>query len=410
MKKFVSFIALALLNPCTYAQDMNTITTAVPFLLINPNAQSMGIGDIGVVAATDYYESGLTQNPALLSRNEKVMGVKFSYEPWLRQLVSDLKIINGSIYYAFNKKITLGYSYNLFSLGQVVFLNANGTPVGGTIHAKEFYHNLKYAQSLTPNLSVGLGLKYIASDLTNNQPMNGEPTHVGRAIAGDLGVDYRKEIAKKETSFWRYDLGVSVLNMGNKIRYTDTAHGDFLPMQLCLGTMWTYNKDVNSTIRYSLDLAYQCEKLLVPTPPVYAFDNTGRQYIAAGKDPDVSVVKGALQSFNDAPDGMREEFEEILHKVGVENRLTFNKESSAALRLGFLNESRRKGNRSYFDLGVGGKYKFIYLDFAMIVPYRQRSPLNPNYFSGVKPPYSFNVTFGFKYTFKEKVVAKEEEL
>jgi len=56
----------------------------------------------------------------------------------------------------------------------------------------------------------------------------------------------RKEIAKKETSFWRYDIGASIVNMGNKINYLDTGNGDFLPMQLALGTMWTYNKDVNT--------------------------------------------------------------------------------------------------------------------------------------------------------------------
>lgn len=79
MKKNFNLIIFLLLIQYSYGQNsnINTITTAVPFLLINPNAQSMGIADIGVVAASEYYESGLTQNPALLSRNEKVIGLNF---------------------------------------------------------------------------------------------------------------------------------------------------------------------------------------------------------------------------------------------------------------------------------------------------------------------------------------------
>lgn len=382
-------------------QSLNTITTSVPFLLINPNAQSMGIGDIGVVAASEYYESGLTQNPALLSRNEKIIGLKFSYKPWLRQLVPDINMIDANIYYAFTKKITLAYSFNLFSLGVISYTDISGN-VTGKFKAREFYHNLKYAQSLSPNFSIGLGLKYIVSDLTNNIFINGEPTHAGKAFAADIGLDYRKKIAKKETSFWRYDIGASVINMGNKINYLDTGAGDFLPMQLALGTMWTYNKDINTTTRYCIDLAYQCEKLLVPTPPKYAIDGNGNRTIIAGKDPNVSVFNGAYQSFYDAPGGASEEFAEIIHKIGIENRFVFNKESSIALRLGHLNESQQKGNRKYFNMGIGGKYKFIYVDWAMILFYKGYNEIGkPAYISSVKHPYSWNLTIGFKYTFKE---------
>lgn len=361
----------------------------------------MGIADIGVVAASEYYESGLTQNPALLSRNEKVIGAKFSYKSWLRHLVPDINMIDANFYYAFRKKITLAYSFNSFSFGDISYTDINGN-VTGTFKPKELYHNLRYAQSLSPNFSIGLGLKYIVSDLTNNAFFNGQPTHSGKAIAADIGFDYRKEIGKKETSFWRYDIGASVVNMGNKINYLDTGDGDFLPMQLALGTMWTYNKDVNTTTRYCIDLAYQCEKLLVPTQPKYSLDVNGNRIIIAGKDPNVSVFNGAYQSFYDAPEGASEEFAEIIHKIGIENRFVFNKESSIAFRVGHLNENLRKGNRKYFNMGIGGKYKFIYLDLGMILFYKWYNENGkPAYISGMKHPYSLNINIGFKYTFKD---------
>ncbi|MES2395296.1 MAG: type IX secretion system outer membrane channel protein PorV [Bacteroidota bacterium] len=403
MKKNFKLIIFLFLSHYSHGQNsnINTITTSVPFLLINPNAQSMGIADIGVVAASEYYESGLTQNPALLSRNEKVIGAKFSYKSWLRHLVPDINMIDANFYYALSKKITLAYSFNSFSYGDISYTNINGNEIG-TFKPKELYHNLRYAQSLSPNFSIGLGLKYIVSDLTNGIFINGQPTHSGKAIAADIGLDYRKEIAKKETSFWRYDIGASVVNMCNKINYLDTGDGDFLPMQLALGTIWTYNKDVNTNTRYCIDLAYQCEKLLVPTQPKYSIDANGNRTIIAGKDPYVSVFNGAYQSFYDAPDGASEEFAEIIHKIGIENRFVFNKESSIALRVGHFNENLRKGDRKYFNVGIGGKYKFIYLDAGMILLYKSGNIAGqPVYTLGLQHPYSLNLTIGFKYTFKE---------
>ena len=178
MKKICLLIifVLSFQNNFSQTNDLNTITTSVPFLLINPNAQSMGIADIGVVAASGYYESGLTQNPALLSRDEKVIGVKTSYKPWLRNLVPDINMFDFSTYYAFSKKCALGYSYNRFSLGSVTYTDTNGTVIG-IGNAWEFCHSLKYAQSLTPNLSIGLGVKYIQSNLTNNMNISGKQSH-----------------------------------------------------------------------------------------------------------------------------------------------------------------------------------------------------------------------------------------
>lgn len=416
MKKNLGIIICVLSIQLNYGQilnyrQLNTITTAVPFLIINPNAQSMGIADIGVVASSEYYESGVTQNPALLSRNEKIIGGKFSYKPWLRHLVPDINMFDVNFYYAFNKKITLAYSFNYFSLGYITVTNANGT-ILSVIKPKEFYHNIKYAQSLTPNLSLGIGFKYIISDLTNQQPINGVETYKGKAFAGDIGIDYRKEIKKTETSFWRYDIGASILNIGNKVRYIDTVNADFIPTLLSVGTMWSYTKILNDHLKYSIDIAYQCEKLLVPTPPIYkhnfdslgrdqgiTFDSNGDPVIIAGHDPNRSVANAMYTSFYDAPNGTKEELKEIIHKVGIENRLVINDEYSMALRLGYFNENEEKGNRKFFTLGLGAKYKSIYLDYSTILFYATGRGYG-YWREGISNIYACSITLGYKYTFK----------
>lgn len=418
MKKKLTIIIFLFLSQNTYSQNnqINTITTAVPFLLINPNSQSMGIADIGVVAAYGYYESGLTQNPALLSRNEKVIGGKVSYKPWLRQLVPDINMFDANFYFAFSKKSAIGFSYNLFSLGDITFTDINGNTIGQYRPVENCY-KLNFAQSIIPNLSIGLGTKLIRSDLTGGTYINGQATHMGIAIAADLGIDYRKEIAKKERSFWRYDLGASILNMGNKIQYSAISNPyNFLPMQLAFGTMWTYNRDISSHVKHCIDFAYQLEKLLVPTPPIYAPDGNGGYEIVKGKDPDVSVLKGAFQSFYDAPGGAKEEFREIVHKLGIENRIIFNGTSSIALRLGYFNESKYKGNRKYATMGLGGKIFDFYLDAGINLLYKgyYNNYTGGHYYelityqSDIVNFPSWNFTVGYKYTFKQKEKEKQD--
>src|SRR5665213_2652184 len=63
----------------------NTITTAVPFLLISPDSRAGGMGDAGCASSTDV--NSIQWNPAKLAFADKQMAVGVSYTPWLRALV-----------------------------------------------------------------------------------------------------------------------------------------------------------------------------------------------------------------------------------------------------------------------------------------------------------------------------------
>src|SRR4051812_8379776 len=67
--------------------QINTITTAVPFLLIAPDARAGGMGDYGVATTPD--PNSIHWNPAKLSFADKKYGFSISYTPWLRALVND---------------------------------------------------------------------------------------------------------------------------------------------------------------------------------------------------------------------------------------------------------------------------------------------------------------------------------
>jgi hypothetical protein len=85
--------------------------------------------------------------------------------------------------------------------------------------------------------------------------------------------------------------------------------------------------------------------------------------IYKGKDPDVSFFKGMFQSFGDAPNGFREELQEVTWALGAEYwfRDVF------AFRAGYFNENPNKGARQYFSLGAGFKYTTIKIDFSYLI-------------------------------------------
>mgnify|MGYP000630690894 CR=1 FL=1 len=85
--------------------------------------------------------------------------------------------------------------------------------------------------------------------------------------------------------------------------------------------------------------------------------------IISGKDPNVSVVSGMFQSFNDAPGGFKEEMREINISVGSE--YWYN--NQFAIRAGYFNEHDTKGARKYFTFGSGVKYNVFELDFSYLV-------------------------------------------
>ena len=128
----------------------------------------------------------------------------------------------------------------------------------------------------------------------------------------------------------------------------------------------------------SFNIGIDINKLLVPTPPIYlldslghtAMDPTGNYIIESGKDPNVGIVNGIIQSFYDAPGGMSEEFKEINWSIGAE----YWYEKQFAVRLGYFYEDKTKGNRQYFTFGAGLRYTVFGLDVSYLVS-NQQNPL-----------------------------------
>lgn len=334
------------------------ISTGVPLLLIAPDSRGGAMGDVGAASRPD--ANSIHWNAAKLSFMEKQAGISFTYTPWLREIVSDIKLMYLSGYYRLDERNTLGASLTYFSLGSIDFFDEGGLQTG-TYKPNEFAFDVAYSMKLSENLSMSLTGRYIRSDLTQGQNVGTTSTHAANAGAADLGLYYQNKIDLEMPS--EYAFGVQISNLGSKISYSDNMESSFLPANLRIGGRYSMDFDQFNNLSVMADF----NKLLVPTPPVY--DNEGN--IFAGKDPNVGVLQGAIQSFYDAPNGLKEELQEISMSLGLE--YWYNK--ILAVRAGYFYEAKNKGARKYLTLGAGLRYNVMGLDISYLI---STSSLNNN--------------------------------
>ena len=352
---------------------VNTITTAVPFLMICPDSKQGGMGEVG--AATPADGNSIHWNVAKLAFAEKKSGAAISVTPWLKQLVPDIYLYYVAGYGKISKTQTIGASLRYFSLGNITFTDIVGNTTG-QFRPNEFAVDLAYSQKLSETFSAGLAMRYVRSNLTGNYTLsNGQATRPGQTGAVDVGLYYQtKKNFKVNDKKTAISLGLVVSNIGAKISYS--VKKDFIPVNLRLGGGYKIDIDDYNTFGIYADI----NKLLVPTQPVYVKNaqggdsinfSTNEKVIEAGKNPDVPLAKGMLQSFSDAPGGGKEELNEINYSAGFEYWYA----KTFAVRAGYFNEAKTKGNRKFFTCGIGLRYNVFGLDMAYLIPITQRNPL-----------------------------------
>ena len=364
MKKIISLILAVTLCSAAFSQNvsgvdqigrdnLNTITTAVPFLLISPDSRAGGMGDVGVATSPD--ANSLHWNPAKFAFVEDEVGFAVSYVPWLRALVPDINLSYLAGYKKLNKNEAIAMELRYFTLGDITFTDVIGNNLG-QYKPSEFAIGSAYSRKLSDQFSLAISGRYIYSNLTGGQSAGGITTNAGQSVAADVAGYFRKDIriAKKDMEL---ALGANISNIGNKVRYTETSTRDFIPINLRLGTALNADLDEYNKISFAFDI----NKLLVPTPPIYNDSIDGQ--IDFGQDPNVSVVSGIFQSFGDAPGGFSEEMREINFSIGTE----YWYDDQFAVRAGYFNEHNTKGGRKFFTFGSGVKYNVFALDFSYLI-------------------------------------------
>ena len=370
----ISFQALSLMAvpPRFKSNEINSVSTAVPFLTIAPDSRSAAMGDVGVATSPDV--NSLHWNPAKYAFIEADESVALSYSPWLRGLVNDMHLLYFTGYKRLDKLQVLSASLRYFNMGSIQFTSHDGSPLD-VRKPNEFAIDAAYSRLFSDNISAALAFRYTRSDISAGMSNSAMKAKAGNSFAADIAVYYHSELELAgKNGTWA--LGADISNIGNKMSYSNEQNKSFLPINMRIGgsvglDLDNYNK---------LTLAVDFNKLLVPTPPLY---DPVTHEIIGGMSRDVGVVQGIFQSFYDSPGGFSEEMHEITYGVGLE----YLYREVFAVRTGFFHEHPTKGNRRYFTMGVGLHMNMLAIDFSYLISTYVTNPMNNT--------LRFTLTFNF---------------
>ncbi|MEQ9302953.1 MAG: type IX secretion system outer membrane channel protein PorV, partial [Marinoscillum sp.] len=228
----------------------------------------------------------------------------------------------------------------------------------GVENPNELAFDATYSRKLSDKMGVGVSLRFIWSNLAGD--LQGAPdAKAGTSVAVDLGWYYTKPflLSGKNSEL---SLGAHISNIGQKITYSAESNENFIPANLRIGSAFKTSLDPYNTIT----LAFDINKLMVPTPPIYETNDDGENVIVKGKDPNRSLLSGTFGSFSDAPNGFKEELQELTYSIGAEY---WYREIFAA-RAGYFYEHENKGNRKYLTIGAGFRYQVFGFDFSYLIP------------------------------------------
>lgn len=356
--------------------QLNTITTAVPFLIIAPDSRASGLGDAGAATSPDANSFHWNTSKLAFSKEKAEFGV--SYSPWLRQLVDDIHLSYLSGYTKVGRNHTFGGSMRYFSLGNITFTDEQGNLIR-EFSPNEFELLGGYAFKLSDRSAIGFNGKFVFSNLTGGINVGTIDTKPGVAGAVDLSYSYFNDDIEVGGRDATLSFGTTISNIGNKMAYTVDADRDFLPTNLRLGSALKVDFDEYNSLTTTVDF----NKLLVPTLP--ARDGEGE--IISGKENNVGVTLGMIQSFYDAPGNVVSDendnflvengsrFREELNEITVGGGLEYWYGDVLAVRGGYFYEHRAKGDRKYFTFGAGIYYSVFGIDVSYLAAIRRTNPL-----------------------------------
>jgi len=372
---FTGFNSFSQISTGDLTGEVNTINSAVPFLTITPDSRGGAMGDIGVATSPDI--SSQHYNPAKYAFIPGDGGIALSYTPWLRELINDINLAYLVGYKRLDPDQVISASFRYFSLGNIVFTDFEGEPIRD-FNPNELALDAAYSRIFGNNISGGIAFRFIRSDLTGGVSSGDAETKAGLSVSADLSTYYQKEISVSGKDAM-LAIGGSISNIGTKISYTENQDKSFIPINLRVGSSLKVDIDEYNSFTFAMDI----NKLLVPSTPIYFDDSTdsdGNYVVEYGRNPNVSVPQGMLQSFFDAPgvarnDGSRSVFLEELHELTVGVGTEYWYRDQFAIRGGYFYEHETKGNRKFFTVGVGLKLNVFEIDFSYLVPTNQTNPL-----------------------------------
>lgn len=301
-------------------------------LLLTPNPSNGAMGNAGVASAPDI--TNWTINVAKNTFHTEKNAISISYMPNETRLIRGMAMYNITGYSALkNEKFgTISYNISNYNFGSAELRDDNANYIG-TQSSNELSLKLGYSKRLGNYTSGGIAIGYYRSNLFGTQSLLDNYFRPANGLNADVGF-YRNGYNKAKDGYFNY--GVSIINIGGKVNYGDEKMWSYAPMQFRLGSSYNYFFDSKHEDKISINL--DLTKDLIPTP---------KGYVDRAKTPNTLGI--IFSSWGDAPNGFKEEMQELRFHLGAE----YLHKNTLALRAGYQHENKYKGDRKQLGLGIG---------------------------------------------------------
>ncbi len=336
--------------------------SAVPFLLIAPNARADGMGEAGGALSDD--GSASYWNPAGLAF-QKGSEVSITHSNWLPQFqLSDLFYE----YFSYKNHIpeiggTISANIIYLNLGEFVETDEFGNQLS-TFKAYETAITGGYSTKVFDDLGIGVNLRYIHSSLANFDVQRQGRKGVASTVSFDLSALWKPTqlnfpgLGNIED---RLSIGVNLSNLGPKLTYIQQSQADPLPTNLRLAFAVKLVKSQFNNITGIVDF----NRLLVRRYPQIKDTVTGITIQQGYVD---NLPKSLITAWGDGG----------LKKVNIASGLEYwyGYPKLIALRFGYFYEHPDYGNRKFLTFGAGIRYDIYGFDFSYLSAVEENHPLS----------------------------------
>jgi len=350
--KFLLFILVILFVHAEIKAQTTSLklqSTAVPFMMISPDARSGGMGNLSLGMSPE--ANDLFGNTAKLSYLKEPRGFLINYTPWLKDLgLSDVYLASAGFYKQLNEQSTINTSLRFFSLGNIDFTDESGNSTLPSQRPSEFSYDIGYSLLLNDKLSIGATLRYIHSRLVQGSfGATAINYKAGNTMSADVSMFY-----KQNSDLQGFHAGLLLSNLGGKISYSnETKNKYYIPANIGVGVGYLNRIDADNSVEFGIDV----NRFRVPASPDNADAESVNQYFSQ------SVINSYFNSFS-AKYGVP--FSESLKaSVGVE----YNYTDRFYIRGGyFMDNNKNLGNMQYFTLGTSFQYQQSKFNISYLVP------------------------------------------
>ncbi|HPG39007.1 MAG TPA: PorV/PorQ family protein [bacterium] len=345
MKKVIISLVCIFMLLFSFAQVYAVSEAAVLFLMISPGARAAGMGEAFVALADD--ATAVFWNPAGLAFQQG-REVTLMHANWLPQFGSDLFYEFGAYRQSFEGIGTVGFNITYLNLGKQSVTLETGPEVVDEFSSNEFAISGTFGTKLNEDLGVGLGLRYIRSNLSPIGAGSEKGDGRANAFSFDVSALYHTPFLKK------LSFGINLSNLGPKITYIDAAQADPIPTNLKVGFAYRIIDDEFNKLTVVGDLNHLMVKR-------YSDGTSDAWYKALFTSPWTVVEKETQNIGGDEEKvtGEKKLFNGIL-SGGVEYWYS----NLIALRAGYYWDEPGKVNFTSFGAGI--QYNLYRFDFGYV--------------------------------------------